>query len=343
MTDRTGQDARADILIVLGSDDRYALPLAVTLYSGLRRIPDSVRVDALIFDAGITPQNRTRIERVGRLAHANLDIAWVSPDMDQFAGLRTTHWGSPASYLPLLIPQIVEGDRQVLYLDSDLLIEGNLNELWQLGAEDHRPVHAVRDYGFPTVGSALKGDAAIRLGIDGDAPYFNSGVLLIDLPAWRSAKIADRALDFARDHPDVMRFTDQDALNAVIQGDWAQLDPRWNVLVGSIDLMAERLGGSDAERAQHKESLTKTPNILHFSGQQKPWKAGYSRLGRGKYLRTVHESGWFDSQTDYWSWRLKLTMLSPMVKARRQIVKLTWPIVVRIREQRSPAKVSASQ
>jgi lipopolysaccharide biosynthesis glycosyltransferase len=328
MADVNGHQSLDDLLIVLGSDDRYSMPLAVTLFSGVRRVPESVPVRVVVVDAGITEENKVRIEGVAQRAREGLQVEWVTPEMATFDGLRTTHWGSPASYLPLLIPQLIAEDRSVLYLDSDLLIRGNLNELWEHRLEAAFPIHAVLDYGFHEVGAALKDNAAERLGIDASAPYFNSGVLLIDLPTWRRDRIAERALEFAREHPDVMRFTDQDALNAIIQGGWEQLDPRWNVLVGSIDLMAGTVVDL-AERESFRESLTGAPHIMHFSGQQKPWKPGYARIGRREYLREVADSRWFDSAAAYWRWRIKLAVLSPFIRSKRRAIKLVWPLVTR--------------
>lgn len=329
MADAIGHHTGDGLFIVLGSDDRYALPLAVTLYSGVRRVPETVPVHVVVVDAGITDENRARIERVARRARRGVVLEWVKPEMSLFEGLRTTHWGSPASYLPLLIPDLIEEDRSVMYLDSDLLVMGDLNELWKLRLNAEAPVHAVLDYGFHSVGAALKDNAAERLGMDADAPYFNSGVLLIDLPSWRRDRVAERALDFAREHPEVMRFTDQDALNAVIQGGWEQLDPRWNVLVGSIDLMAATVG-DEAERAEFKDLLTNAPHIVHFSGQQKPWKPGYTRIGGRAYLREVADSGWFGTPAAYWRWRVKLGLLAPVIRSKRRALKLLWPLVVRV-------------
>ena len=320
--------------IVLGSDDRYALPLAVSVHSALRRIKPAVQAKLIIVDAGLTAESRKRIDRVIRNARPNTEVQWIKPDTNELEGMRTTHWGSPASYLPLLIPAMIEDDGHVLYLDSDLLIFHDLTDLWNLRINNKpSPVHAVLDYGFHFLGEALKGDACARLGLDAQAPYFNSGVLLIDLGVWRARKIAEKALHFARDHPEVMRFTDQDALNAVIQGDWTELDLGWNVLVGSVDRLVDRTASSAADRVQERNSLLAFPKILHFSGPQKPWKPGYGRSGKREYHDELRASGWFNSPTEYWSWRTRKALFSPYVKARRAVVNILWPPVVKIRQR----------
>lgn len=320
------------MLIVIGSDDRYALPLAVTIHSTLRRIQSDVSASLLIVDAGISTRNRRKIERAIDNARSSTEVEWAQPPMDQFFGMRTTNWGSPASYLPLLIPTLVSEHDFALYLDSDLLVFGDVTELATLGLESPRAhVHAVLDYGFHSLGEALKGDACSRLRLDPQAPYFNSGVMLINLKVWKDENTAERAFAFARDHPEVMRFTDQDALNAVIEGSWEQLDVRWNVLAGSIDQFVDRAGATPSEKIQMRAAIREFPQILHFSGPQKPWKPGYDRIGKRAYRDELEASGWFDDSTEYWSWRLRVALLSPWVKLRRFAIKFMWPVVVRSR------------
>ena len=328
--------ASDSLFIVLGSDDRYAMPLSVTLYSTLRRLPADSAPVVMVVDAGITAPNRHRVERVISNAHPATDVEWVDPEVDQFADLRTTSWGSPASYLPLLIPALAPDRNRALYLDSDLLVRTDLTELWDsqpVGSAT--PLAAVRDFGFLRLADALKGDAAARLGLDGEAPYFNSGVMLMNLGVWRETQIPERAFEFARDHPDAMRFTDQDALNAVTQGDWHQLDERWNVLIGSIDRLIELRAGSPTDQEALRHHLLDDPHIVHFSGPQKPWKPGYRRTARAEYLAEVEKSGWFDTPSEHRAWARSRAMRSPFARAKRVTTKALWPAVVGARNLRA--------
>lgn len=330
--------------IIVGSDDNYALPLSVTLHSALRRLAGDRVVDVTIVDAGISGASRRRIERSAAVARPGTLIRWVPADMAPFSGMHTTHWGSPASYLPLLIPELVDGNGSVLYLDSDLLVRADLSALWDEGlTHAEAPLHAVLDYGFHTLGEALKGDACSRLGIDPDAPYFNSGVLLINLGSWRAGRTAERAMDFARENPDVMRFTDQDALNVVMQGDWHQLDARWNVLVGSIERYADRLASTPSERDEMIDSLRASPRILHFSGPQKPWRPGYTRIGKKEYRDELLDCGWFEGPFESWRWRVGVFLASPFVRLQRRTIKAIWPLIKRARPDDTRAQPKDEQ
>ena len=328
--------ASDSLFIVVGSDDRYAMPLAVTLCSALGRLPADTTPVVMVVDGGITAPNRERVERVISNSHSAVDVQWVDPQVDQFTDLRTTNWGSPASYLPLLIPALAPDRSRALYLDSDLLVRADLTKLWDSQPPgDATPLAAVRDFGFVRLADALRGDAAARLGLDGEAPYFNSGVMLMNLDVWRETQIPERAFEFARDHPDAMRFTDQDALNAVIQSDWQQLDERWNVLIGSIDRLVDLRAGSPSEQEALRRRLLDDPYIVHFSGPRKPWKPGYRRTGRAEYLTEVEGSDWFDSPSEHRAWARRRAMRSPLANAKRVTTKALWPAVVGSRNLRA--------
>jgi lipopolysaccharide biosynthesis glycosyltransferase len=319
------------MLIVAGCDDRYAMPLAVTLHSALRRLPSNASAHVLVVDAGIEMASKTRVERVVNQANPKADVEWASPDLAGLTGLRTTSWGSPASYLPLLIPTIARDAPMALYLDSDLLVKADLAALWESGRNGSDLVHAVADYGFRNLGEALKGDSCARLGLDGEAPYFNSGVMLMNLERWRSERIPERAFEFARDHPEAMRYTDQDALNAVIQGGWSHLDPRWNVLIGSVDRLLELSDADPAEKDDLRRRLLEHPNVVHFSGPQKPWKPGYRRLFRSDYLSELTSCGWFDTDSEKRSFIRSRAVRSPWARLKRTATKAAWPAVVAMR------------
>ena len=62
MTDNTGEPD--ELVIIVGSDDRYAIGLAVTLHSTLSRLDCDQAVQVIVVDGGIVPSSRRRLERV---------------------------------------------------------------------------------------------------------------------------------------------------------------------------------------------------------------------------------------------------------------------------------------
>ena len=89
--------------------------------------------------------------------------------------------------------------------------------------------------------------------------YFNAGVLLINLDAWRRERISKKALEYLTHNP-LSPLSDQDALNVACDGLWKKLDPRWN-FQGHYE---KRILDMNAEER---------PWIAHFVGRRKPWIA----------------------------------------------------------------------
>ena len=101
---------------------------------------------------------------------------------------------------------------RVIYLDSDIIIKGSLDELWAVDLEKCI-IAAVTD---PIVNNDRSVREKIRLAPE--SKYFNTGVLVIDLRHWRDARLGERALDFLVNHPELITWWDQCALNHILNG-----------------------------------------------------------------------------------------------------------------------------
>jgi hypothetical protein len=111
-------------------------------------------------------------------------------------------------------------------------------------------------------------DETIALGLD-TARYFNSGVLLIDLEAWRDAEIGRALLELGHQRAAELEWADQDGLNLLLADRRLELHPRWNAM---NSLWA--VPGADATYAPDAaEEARRRPAIRHFEGpdHNKPW------------------------------------------------------------------------
>jgi len=197
---------------------------------------------------------RNRI--LASLPHGSATVEWIKVDMATFAGFTTKAYISKMTYARLLLPSLFhERISKVLYLDADILVLRNLGPLWTTDLTGS-PIGAVLDNG---VDSLLKQNDSRVKNVPRVQSYFNAGVLLIDLTRWRKERIAERAFEFLARYPKTP-FSDQDALNAVCDGEWKQLDPRWNFQDHSKHSIAamDRSG---------------RPAIIHFVANEKPWDA----------------------------------------------------------------------
>ena len=191
-------------------------------------------------------------------------IELMTLDFSRFdAGLAGRGRFSPAVFRRLFLDQILPARfERIVNVDSDMLIvRDGLKRLETLDLGD-KPLAAAYDMIFLM---DFKGDALAHrfqrsrrsLGLGVDTPYFNAGLMAIDRAAWRAAKVTERVTQALRDDPKRFAFMEQDALNAVLQGDFAALSPRFNFM-GDFFLL-------DLERWLE-------PIVLHFVNAPKPWE-----------------------------------------------------------------------
>ena len=179
-----------------------------------------------------------------------------------FQDFRVDKWVSIATYYRILAPRILPINiDKVLYLDSDIIVRGSLNDLWNTD---------LRDRALAAVGELADSRAVNLVGLPPGAKYFNGGVLLINLAFWRENSIYERATAFIRDNPEKVELWDQDALNAILVHSWIELPAHWNAQHHFITgLPAARIVHLTPE--QRAMVPLSEPAVVHFDGDTKPW------------------------------------------------------------------------
>lgn len=167
-----------------------------------------------------------------------------------------SHRLSLACYLRLFVPTAFATDYdRILYLDSDIYLRGgDLSKLLDIKLIETHPVAAVRT--SHQRDKQLKQMPEFKILGQEPAPYFNSGVLLIDVPQWLRCDVLARSLDVIRTRPDALNMHDQSVLNIVLRDNWSELSVSWNWMYsGRFSYLLESCD----------------PFVLHFAGRIKPW------------------------------------------------------------------------
>jgi lipopolysaccharide biosynthesis glycosyltransferase len=284
-----------ELSLVCCADDGYAMPLAVTLFSAAANLTRDCNPIFYLLDAGISFGNKRRIEQVVRRGHPRALVNWIIVDAKLLEGLPLIQHLNLVTYMRLLVPDVLpQSVEKVIYLDCDLIVQNDLSEIWQTSLDGHL-VLAVRDFGVPTLGS-FKGIRTHlkRLGLTADAPYFNAGVMMLDLVKWREQKVSRRVIEFTRENEGTNNFCDQDGLNGVIGRNWKMLPLQWNSQIGALrhlDQIEDCPLRTELYTSQ--QNLLKDAAILHFTGGGKPWNSGLRSPARPIFWSYLRRSGWF--------------------------------------------------
>ncbi|WNI18826.1 glycosyltransferase family 8 protein [Actinacidiphila sp. ITFR-21] len=273
-------DASADG-VVLCFDSAYVWPACVAVHSVVRTwsSPGPLNIYCLC-DSGVTAADRLAVESVARGANTRLrfiDVEIAVPE------LRVGHV-SAMTYARLLAPELIDAARLV-YLDCDIVACASVSALLRPIAADY-PIAAARDVYGPELDAPHIAAARFPFGRrSGAFPYFNAGVLVVDVERWRRQGITRRATALMRDPDWRPVLEDQDTLNHVVDGRFEMLDPRWNVV--PVDFIKRSFGrtaipGDRYVPAEYQRDLEDAPWIVHYLTDRKPWLVdfGDDPLGR---------------------------------------------------------------
>jgi len=169
------------------------------------------------------------------------------------SGIRFTGDGrvSGAAFYRLALPRL-SGARRLLYLDTDTFPDSAaLFDLFDLDMRGHA-IAAVRDVEVTCLDTPIKRAELNLAGRAHDRRYFNSGVLLVDTDCFEQQTVENRCLREVAAND----LHDQAALNKVMNGQWLELSPAFNMTP-----IAYLAGLHRAIR----------PVITHFMGRAKPW------------------------------------------------------------------------
>ncbi len=199
-------------------------------------------------------------------------------------------------YLRLFAPLYIEDD-EVIYLDCDIVVLGDINEILDevnydccvSGVREHDPMHKLMNYSnldkytepYSYKNYMIMDAHYYRLkrfyGMKCSSSYMCDGIMHMNLKKWRKENLFEKLMK-RLNTTDYFLSADQDLLNSVIDGEFGVLKPAWNTIVNGSGIM------SNYSSEEFREAFL-APKIVHMPGIYKPWN---KRLG-GPYRKIYWE------------------------------------------------------
>lgn len=238
-----------NINIVLAANDRYLMSLLTTIYSVLYNLDASYNLNIYVIEDKISQQNKHKINLSLSKLKKLYNLIWLSFDLNLIATLRIYGHLGRASYIRLLIPEIVN-EKIVIYMDCDIICNIDIAELYNYKMNGN-VILAVQDSIFNNIFEGISNWSDQNL--DPQATYFNTGFMIMDLNLFRINGLSNKIINNIKTNEVIYRFADQDGINATLCGQIGLLDGKWNV--------------------QMLSSVRHTSNrcIIHYVGEGKPW------------------------------------------------------------------------
>ncbi len=269
-----------EIAMIAAADRRYAEPLMALTASVLAHLGPRCRVELHLVNDWSAAQ---RAEFSARFAGTRLTPVWIDgAALPVGPGwLAPAHLGAPAFWRMFAGRFVGARFDRAVYVDADVILRRCLSELHDADLAG-KTIGAVRDYALPEH-HLSGGVASAEIGLDPMLPYFNSGVMVLDLARWRRERVEERLVAYASVPGRRLPFADQDALNAVLAFDWRPLDPRWNRQSAIDHLHGRPMCPPFPLRV--RLAIRAAAFAVHASGGPKPWEAGYEGFFREPFLR----------------------------------------------------------
>lgn len=275
--------------IVYASNDSYARHLGVSICSLFDRNRDIPRLRVYILDLGISGASRRKLDALAVRYRRTLHYVKLNDLKSRIPFPVDTGRFDLSTLGRLFIGEMLpSGVTRCLYLDCDTVVLGSLRKLWQFPIE-------------PAIAGAVQEPTIYRqvkeiIGLDRKDPYYNAGMLLVDLKEWRRQGMGQQMLAYYQSMDGRLPANDQDVINHVLKGRIRTLPPRYNFFPNyryfSYNALVRHAPVyQEVTRAQFGQAK-KHPVILHYMGDERPWIAGNLNHYRQAYDRHLARTGW---------------------------------------------------
>ena len=258
------------IPIFLSSDNNYAPYIATTIAS----ICDNTAAfcEFYILDGGIKTDNKTKIKTLME-QYNNFSIEYINIDTEKyFKNFVTNSYITLPTYYRFIIPQLKLNLERILYLDVDIIVKGDIQELFNTNL-DNKVLGAIKDLGDSYYIKRLK----FNVEIDPSHTYFNAGVLLIDYKKWREQNISEKLFNTEKKYRGKLLCNDQDVLNKVFENNYKMLLEKFNALTLKGDTV-----------------------IRHYYSKPKPWEIKQDIKNSSQLLQDVDLFWYYAQKTPYY-------------------------------------------
>ena len=263
--------------ILLCGDKNYVKYVGVTLTSTVISFPDG-KLNFHIFVDDINEIDLQKLQQTADKYQININVYFINLNIiDKFSTdmAGNDHISVAAYFRFIAFGALQDICDKVLYLDSDILVRGDIGCFWNTDLGDKIAVVIADAHGKKQIN---------RVGVD---KYFNSGVMFVDINKWNENSYSELCIRKASET--VWRFLDQDVLNIVLDKKFVCLPKEYNFQYSLSRLI-------DNSAKPNEEKLSVSILIVHFIGASKPWHSWTQCFSAvEQYNKIKEKSFWNDN------------------------------------------------
>ena len=260
--------------VVFAADNNYVSQLATTMFSAMTNASKDRYYDVVVLQRNIEWDRQERLRQFFTSRFPNMSLRFKNVDRE-VAGYNLTTSNAHISvetYYRFLIQELLSFYDKVLYLDSDIVINGDIAELYdtELGDNLLAAVHDIDYLGNLNMPDGIRMKySKSTLHMKDPYAYFQAGVLVLNTKAMRAHYTIRQWLGYAS-NPDLI-YNDQDVLNMHCEGKVLYLPWEWNVVHNLEDRVGRIFSCAPSDMYDAYLKSREKPKIIHYAGFIKPW------------------------------------------------------------------------
>ena len=262
-----------NIAVAFACNDKFVPYMATLLVSICECSSSKYNYDILILTQNISEKNKEILKKMIK-NRSNFSIRYLDPtSYIQGCSFYIRGHFSVETYFRLVLPELLPAYQKILYLDSDMVVESDVAELYNENIESfllgacHDADTAGLYNGYEPNKKAYM-DQVLKL--KKPYMYFQAGTLLMNLEEFRKVYTVEEKLKYAASQK--FQLLDQDILNKLCEGSVRYLDMAWNMMVDYAGIRKNQIVvKAPAWLNEMYLEARKKPKIIHYAGSEKPW------------------------------------------------------------------------
>lgn len=249
-----------EIPVFFSTDDKYMPYLDVAISSLVANASEEYSYKIIVLNTGLDPENVAKV-KANECPGFSIEFFDISDRIENIKSrFKNVYHFSIVTYYRLFIASLFPQYKKILYLDCDLVVLGDISELYNIDLGENILGVVPDQYVCNTKEFRLYAREAI--GVDPDT-YFNAGVLVVDLEQFRKNEIEKKFIELITKYDFDLLDPDQAYLNYLCYGKTYCLPNGWNKVPTDIACEGNK-------------------NIVHFALYKKPWQ--YDDVIDGEYF-----------------------------------------------------------
>lgn len=304
---------RTNIPIVFTIDNSYVKQLSTVICSIIYNKKADTHYDFFVLNKDIQKENKDtllnfiyELDNKSSLCFMNIRDYSADLEFEKYMSRRDNYsYISIETYFRFFILKIFKQYIKIIYLDSDVLVLGDLKELYDINidgyyagvVEDITQKYLISNKNVIPIDKKYKSyeEYYTKKLKKKTSLYFNAGVLLLNIQELNKDNVFDKLWEFTiKESP--LELQDQDVLNSILESKIKYLDYKWNVPKDIISFVNE----NNIFNNLHMLETSIKPAIIHYIGSNKPWifslKDNYSYLFIQKWWNFYMKTPFFNEK-----------------------------------------------